>query len=100
VAFDSFGNLFISYLAAPDVLSVTVLQSTDGGVTFPTSYRFQDSAKLDRPTIKTGPSSGWIIFRDDNMKDVVASGAAVTGLNTPKPLSWSPLTRLHPRANR
>ena len=89
VAFDAFGNLFVSYIPSLGVSNVVVLISTDGGASFSTQTVFSDGgALLDQPTITTGPggsvapSSVWITFSDDapSARDVVASGAPVTGL--------------------
>jgi hypothetical protein len=75
VAFDTFGNLFITYLNDAGSLAVVGL-STDGGKTFKELTTF---TAQDQPKVTTGPGSVWVVF---NNGDIEAAGAAVTGLGT------------------
>src|SRR3954463_13876204 len=56
-AFDSFGNLFISYINA-DQNRVEIMMSTDGGVTFDPVTSFHGD--VDQPTLTVGPGSVWL----------------------------------------
>ena len=74
LAFDSFGNLFVTYLnEAAD--GVVVLLSTDAGRSFRVLTTF--SGAVDQPTVTTGPDSVWVFFGQGG--SMVARGAAVTG---------------------
>ena len=87
-AFDAFGNLFFCHLLSNGAESgVVVLLSTDGGRSFNTLTNFSEGCcGLDQPKLTTGPSgspgtsSVWITYCDELNTNIVASGAAVTGL--------------------
>jgi hypothetical protein len=81
LAWDTFGNLFITYLDTTGANVVTIL-STDGGLTFTNLASFPGS--VDQPTVVASNTSApgapvavWIVWNDGSMK---AKGAAVTGL--------------------
>ena len=83
LAWDTFGNLFLSYLNSP-VNGVTTLLSVDGGATFTTLAAFAGS--VDQPTVVAAnttapgvPVAVWVVWNQSNQ--MVARGAAVTGLN-------------------
>jgi hypothetical protein len=90
LAFDSYGNLFLTYLQYVGA-DLPVAISTDEGATFrildrilPKSIggpRLQDRSRAsipDQPTIATGPGSVWVTFTGGTA--IEAAGAAVTGL--------------------
>src|SRR5439155_23127848 len=102
LAFDHFGNLWMTYLVntSPDTF---VALSTDGGLTFsevadvvPTSppgspslpgatpkgtgAKVGASASADQPSISTGPGSVWVSYTSCPTVVVQAVGARVTGL--------------------
>jgi hypothetical protein len=89
LAFDSYGNLFLTYLqyVGPDL---PVAISTDEGATFQLLDRIlprlvggpdlpgRSRVSIpDQPTIATGPGSVWVTFTGGTV--VEAAGAAVTG---------------------
>lgn len=86
LAWDTFGNLYITYLAAlvgGSSPSVETLLSTDGGLTFTTIATFAGSQ--DQPTIVAAnttapgaPVAVWIVWNQSGT--MRARGAAVTGL--------------------
>jgi hypothetical protein len=79
VAFDTFGNLFFTYLS--DSIHTVVVMSTDGGLSFTNVADFGTS---DQPTIVTGPGdqpgtqSVWVTYNKSGT--IQARGARVTGL--------------------
>lgn len=82
LAWDSFGNLFITYLDSSAANVVTIM-STDGGATFTNVASFPGS--VDQPTVVAAnttapgaPVAVWIVWNQSNQ--MVARGAAVTGL--------------------
>lgn len=87
LAWDSFGNLYITYLAAlvsGSSPSVETLLSTDGGLTFTSIGSFTGGA-MDQPTIVANnttamgaPVAVWIVWNQDGT--MRARGAAATGL--------------------
>lgn len=97
VAWDSFGNLFLTYLAQGTVNSpatyVTLTMSTDGGATFVnpngtgTAMLLPNSVSPylvgDQPTVTVGPGSGgypgsvWLTYWSQG--GIWASGAGVSG---------------------
>jgi hypothetical protein len=95
LAFDSYGNLFLTYLLVFDI-KVPVALSTDGGVNFerldqilpkatgghPLHSRGRVSAP-DQPTIATGPGSVWVTYTGGTA--IEAAGAAVSGLGVVRP---------------
>jgi len=89
VAFDSKGNLFMTYLSA-DFHSIEVALSTNGGRSFTLLASYSGNI-VDQPTIATGPSSVWLVFRGSKGK-MVSTGAAVKGLG--KVGAFAPLATL------
>jgi hypothetical protein len=102
LAFDRYGNLWMTYLLNTTG-NVPVALSTDGGLTFeqvaeivpttPTGSRSPKNAKPpksrklpgkhangDQPSIATGPNSVWVSYTSYPSKVVQAAGAPVTGL--------------------
>ena len=75
VSWDSFGNLFMSYIDS-NTANVVVARSADGGHTFTLLHEFPGN--IDQPTTVTGPGVVWVTWNQDG--SMVASGAAVTGL--------------------
>jgi hypothetical protein len=88
LAWDSFGNLYVTYLAAlvgGGSPSVETLLSTDGGQTFATIGTFAGSQ--DQPTVVAAnttapgaPVAVWVVWNQSGQ--MRARGAAVTGLGT------------------
>src|SRR5665213_961508 len=76
-AFDSHGNLFLTYLDTNDNVVVVAL-STDGGHTFSTLQQF--AGDVDQPTVTTGPGSVWLSFQRNGA--VWAAGASVSAAGT------------------
>ena len=76
-SFDSFGNLFVTYLTSS--LHTVVVISTDGGATFTPAPIFDNGSGSDQPTVVTGPGSVWVTY---NQSTTRAAGASVTGLGT------------------
>jgi hypothetical protein len=93
LAWDTFGNLFISYINS-SLTTIVVLLSTDGGQTFtnitPASFGPFCVQCVDQPTIVAANTSAagapvavWIVWHQNPAAGpMVASGAAVTGLGT------------------
>jgi hypothetical protein len=80
LAWDTFGNLFITYIDSGLVNIVTLL-STDGGQTFTNLPSF-GPASVDQPTVTADSDEVWIIWNQSGQ--MVARGAAVTGLGSAK----------------
>jgi hypothetical protein len=97
LAFDQYGNLFLTYLYAATTPKVPVALSTDGGRRFsiiaqiadPNISRTRSLAAraggtplsflyVDQPTVATGPGSVWVSFNGGG--PMYAAGARVTGL--------------------
>ena len=79
LAWDRFGNLWMTYLVNTDG-NIKVALSTDGGQSF---RKVGDiPASGDQPSIAAGPNSVWVSFSDFPTKQaqVKAFGAPVTGL--------------------
>jgi hypothetical protein len=75
LAWDSFGNLFMTYLNT-SATAVEVARSTDGGASFQLVAGF--SGSVDQPSIAVGANSVWV---DYNLNGTMnARGASVTGL--------------------
>lgn len=102
LSFDSFGNLFFTYISNTTG-KVPVALSTDGGATFAVIAQIQPtspaagpggptkgavvlgtraSASNDQPTITTGPGSVWVTWTSEPSVVVQASGAPVGGLGS------------------
>ena len=91
VAFDSFGNLYLTYMVGGNAgeIRLAVLRSTDGGQSF-TSLGFPISGtgfSPDSPWIATGPSTTnpgsqavWISFTDYVSNRVMVFGGTAGGL--------------------
>jgi hypothetical protein len=84
LAWDTFGNLYITYIDMAGSAIVTIL-STDGGATFTNLASF--SGSVDQPTVvAANTTSGvavWIVWNQSGQ--MVARGAPVTGLGTVGP---------------
>jgi hypothetical protein len=84
LAWDQFGNLFLTYLNA-NVTSTIVALSTDGGATFHTIYT-SHGRNPDQPSIAVGPGpsvgtgSVWVDWNQNG--PMVAVGAQVNGLGS------------------
>jgi len=78
LAWDAFGNLFITYIDSARTGIVTIL-STDGGATFTNLTTFPP-ASVDQPTVVAGAGAVWIVWNQSGQ--MVARGAPVTGLGT------------------
>jgi hypothetical protein len=79
LAWDRFGNLWMTYLVNTDG-NVKVALSTDGGLSF---TKVGDiAANGDQPSIAAGPNSVWVSFSDfpGKQAQIKAFGARVTGL--------------------
>jgi hypothetical protein len=70
-AFDTFGNLYFTYLDQ-NRHDTHVLLSTDGGQSFSLIGSFDDDG--DQPTVATGPRSVWLTFGAEGDKDQEAEG--------------------------
>lgn len=81
VAWDSFGNLFISYISAALNSIVTIL-STDGGATFSPLATFSGSVDQNTTVVAdvAGGSAVWTVW--NNSGSMAARGALATGLGT------------------
>ncbi len=81
LAWDSFGNLYVTYLNSAASAVVTLL-STDGGATFSPLATF--SGSVDQPTVVAADVPGgvgvWIVWNQSG--SMVARGALATGLGT------------------
>jgi hypothetical protein len=96
LAFDSFGNLFMTYLVYSSI-RLPIALSTDGGASFdliasiipkvdgrPLHGRARVSIP-DQPTITTGPGTVWVTYTGGTT--IQAAGAPVEGLGTVGPFS-------------
>src|SRR5690348_8249608 len=77
---DTFGNLYLTYIDAP-ISNIVTLLSTDGGATFTTLAQFAGS--VDQPTIVSAnttapgaPVAVWVVWNQSGQ--MVARGSAVT----------------------
>ena len=78
LAWDTFGNLFVTYV--DDALTgIVTLVSIDGGQTFNTVATFPP-ASVDQPTVAADAGAVWVVWNQGGQ--MVARGAAVTGLGT------------------
>jgi hypothetical protein len=77
LAWDTFGNLFITYLG--NAHTVETILSTDGGQTF-TNLKTFGPATVDQPTVAVGAGQVWIVWNQSGQ--MLASGAPVTGPGT------------------
>jgi hypothetical protein len=77
VAFDNFGNLFVTYLG--NDLNPYILLSINGGQTFTKLNQFATTGSNDQPHLAVGANAVWVSYNDSNNM-VAASGAAITGL--------------------
>ena len=76
LAWDTFGNLFFTYIDS-GVRNIVTLLSTDGGQTFALLAQF-GPASVDQPTVTTDSGEVWIVWNQGGQ--MVTRGAAVTGL--------------------
>ena len=76
LAWDTFGNLFLTYIDSAGTHIVTLL-SIDGGQTFATLAQF-GPASVDQPTVTADSGEVWVVWNQGG--SMVARGAAVTGL--------------------
>lgn len=76
LAWDTFGNLFITYIDS-GVSNIVTLLSQDGGQTFATLAEF-GPASVDQPTVTADSGEVWVVWNQSGQ--MVARGAAVTGL--------------------
>jgi subtilisin-like proprotein convertase family protein len=74
VAFDEFGNLFLTYRTQAG--EIVVANSTDGGASF---SLLKDITAGAKPAISAASGAVWVSFTRNNQVSV--AGAAVTGLN-------------------
>lgn len=81
-SWDSFGNLYLTYINS-SINAIVTLLSTDGGATFTPLATF--SGSVDQPTVVAAnttapgaPVAVWIVWNQSGQ--MVARGAAVTGL--------------------
>ncbi len=81
-AFDSFGNLFLVDIGSFGG-RVDLVLSTDGGLTFPTSFAMNSSGG-DQPSLAVGNGSVWVDWNQNGR--MVARGARVTGLGLIDPI--------------
>lgn len=86
VAWDTFGNLFVTYLdanAGTSTSRVKLEWSQNGGQTFapvpglPDSGTVDQGSGTDQPSVEVGPGSVWVSWRDGT--GIKARGALVTG---------------------
>ncbi len=73
-AWDTFGNLFVTYFAGPSNHTVLAL-SINGGATF--SLLADSGGFFDQPNVAVGPGEVWFDYTNSRR---TAQGAAVTGL--------------------
>jgi hypothetical protein len=78
LAWDTFGNLYLTYIDST-LSNIETLLSTDGGQTFTTLATF-GPASVDQPTVTADSGEVWVVWNQGGQ--MVARGAAVTGLNT------------------
>lgn len=82
LAWDTFGNLFLTYINGPGNAIDTIL-STNGGMTWTPLASF--SGSVDQPTVvaantsSISPVAVWVVWNQSG--SMVARGAPVTGLN-------------------
>jgi hypothetical protein len=90
LSFDSYGNLFMTYLFNVEI-EVPIALSTNGGLSFniianitnpkqnlsPSGERRGLFRFVDQPTIKAGKGEVWVVFNGGG--PIVATGAPVTG---------------------
>jgi hypothetical protein len=78
LAWDQFGNLWLTYLVNTSG-NVLVALSTDGGSSFRKVYELPQKFG-DQPSIAAGPNSVWISFTASPGNQIEAFGAPVMGL--------------------
>ena len=76
VAWDDYGNLFVTYLGTIPTTHVIFAVSTDGGATFTAATDLAPTA--DQPVVAAGGGAVWVTYNISNVNYV--KGAAVTGL--------------------
>lgn len=89
VAYDPFGNLYVTYLTKTSVRGVAVLLSENNGLDFRLLTVLQDPLdSADQPSITVGPgrdglgATVWLTWErgDEPFQIIMAAGAEVTGL--------------------
>ncbi len=75
VTFDSYGNLFVTYLSTTAFTYTDFAMSTDGGATF--SHQTALASLTDQPVVAAGHGSVWVIYNRGGVNYAV--GAADTG---------------------
>lgn len=84
LAWDTFGNLFLTYIDS-GIQNIVTLLSTDSGLTFSTLAEF-GPAGVDQPHVAAAAGQVWIAWTLTSSGDqIVARGAPVTGLGTVGP---------------
>jgi len=78
VTFDSYGNLFVTYLSTTAFTYTDFALSTDGGATF--SHQQALASLTDQPVVAAGHDSVWVTYNRGGVNTVV--GAPDTGLGT------------------
>jgi hypothetical protein len=76
VTFDSYGNLFVTYLSTTSHTYTDFALSTDGGATF--SHQGSLAQLTDQPVVAAGHNSVWVEFNQGGVN--YAAGASDTGL--------------------
>ena len=76
VTFDSYGNLFVTYLSTTARTYTDFALSTDGGVTF--SHLAYLAQLTDQPVVAAGHNSVWVEYNQGGVN--FAAGASDTGL--------------------
>jgi hypothetical protein len=90
LAWDTFGNLYITYIDS-GVSNIITLLSIDGGQTFATLATF-GPASVDQPTVTADSGEVWVVWNQAG--SMVARGAAVTGLGTANIGAFGPLQNI------
>src|SRR5579859_2940780 len=90
LAWDTFGNLYITYIDS-GVSNIVTLLSIDGGQTFATLATF-GPASVDQPTVTADSGEVWVVWNQAG--SMVARGAAVTGLGTANIGAFGPLQNI------
>jgi hypothetical protein len=88
VAFDSFGNLFLTCITQASPTAIVLMLSVDGGQTFKVVTTFSDLQNADQPSLAVGAGpdgqggSVWLTWErgDSPFQVIMAAGAPVTGL--------------------
>ncbi|MBP9824323.1 MAG: thermonuclease family protein, partial [Thermoanaerobaculia bacterium] len=79
LAFDSFGNLFATFIDSA-ISNIVTKVSVNGGVSFSPVASFFCNFCVDQPSVVAYDGTVWIVWNNNSV--MVARGAAVTGLGT------------------